>query len=112
MRILAGLLALSLSGCYSLKLSLENPDPERVQMTEVKKGRKIGHFVRNDNVIYVLGGLLTIGPPSLTEMLALQLQAGKRVSNLKIRSWEWLHLGFVTFGTVQVEGDEIQAATP
>ncbi len=114
---LGTLLALSLSGCFSVQMTLRSMDSDSVYMTRVA-GAHEGHYQDSEGVGFLFWGIVPLGNPDPGKYLRKYIGNGRRIANFRATSEQspvdWV-LSFVTLGlysplTMRYEWDVVKAA--
>ena len=117
---LASTLALSLSGCYTMRHFVDDPSNE-VSMGPVS-GEERYHFKEEGRYFYVISGLVPVFSPKVNDLIAKHKRKGAKISNLKVeQQYGPVDIGInivssaFLFGLVQsmsitYEGDVVEAS--
>jgi hypothetical protein len=94
---IAGALALSLSGCFTLQYSgLELPD-DSVSFSRKSQAKVERYLAVEERAVYILNGLIPISTPNIAQTLRREL-GNKSIQALRIKSQQSLTDWFLTFG--------------
>lgn len=98
--IAASLLALALSGCFTVQMSMRSMDSDSVYMTRLA-GANEGHYQESEGVGFLFWGIVPLGNADPSKFLRKYVGNGRRIANFRAASelspTDFL-LTFVTFG--------------